>query len=107
MAEPWRRGRLLDGAAAPDVGEDVTRLLERRGAVVEQILSGALETPVDYAQDTDEWVVLLAGAASLVVEGERVEMTGGDWLFLPAGVEHRLVSAAPRSSWLAVHLSGR
>jgi cupin 2 domain-containing protein len=107
MPEHWRRGRLLDGGAAPAVGEDVTRLLERPGAVVEQILSGRLESAVDYVQESDEWVALLAGAASLVVAGEPVELTGGDWLFLPAGVEHRLVSTAPGSSWLAVHLSVR
>jgi cupin 2 domain-containing protein len=105
MPERWRRGRLQDGADAPDVGEHVTPLIERPGAVVEQILSGRLVSAVDYAQESDEWVVLLAGAASLVVDGERVELTGGDWLFLPAGVAHRLVSTAPGSSWLALHLA--
>jgi cupin 2 domain-containing protein len=79
-------------------------LLETRGVVVEQILSGALDAPVGYLQDTDEWVVLLEGRATLVVAGEDVALEAGDWLWLPAGVEHTLVETAPRSNWLAVHV---
>jgi cupin 2 domain-containing protein len=100
----WRRGQLGDGAAAPELGESVERLLERNGVVVEHILSGTLPEPVDYRQEHDEWVVLLAGRAKLVVAGEDLDLNAGDWLFLPAGVPHRLVATAPGSSWLAVHL---
>ena len=105
MAERWLRGQLGDAASAPEWGESVQRLLELPGVVVEQILSGSLEAPLDYRQDDDEWVVLLTGHAALVVGGEDVELNAGDWLFLPAGVEHRLVATAPGSSWLAVHVA--
>lgn len=100
----WRRGRLRGGADAPDDGEQVYSLLERPGVVVEQILSGTLAAPVDYRQEHDEWVVLLEGAARLVVAGAEVELNAGEWLFLPAGVEHTLVATEPGSSWLALHL---
>jgi cupin 2 domain-containing protein len=105
MAERWLRGRLRDTAAAPHAGEDVERLLDLHGVVVEHILSGTLGSRVDYRQEHDEWVVLLAGGATLVVDGEPVELNAGDWLFLPALVEHTLVTTAPGSSWLAVHVS--
>jgi len=105
MAERWLRGQLRDGATAPHSGEHVERLLELPGVVVEQILSGTLEAPVDYSQENDEWVVLLAGRASLVVDGENVELNAGDWLFLPARIEHTLVATAPGSSWLAIHVT--
>jgi cupin 2 domain-containing protein len=105
MTEQWLRGHLGDGASAPESGEHVARLLELPGVVIEQILSGSLEAPLDYRQDDDEWVALLAGRATLVVDGEDVELNAGDWLFLPAGVEHRLVATAPGSSWLAVHVA--
>ena len=85
MAERRLRGRLRDGATAPQLGEDVERLLELPGVVVEQILSGTLESRVDYRQEHDEWVLLLAGHAALV--------------------EHTLVTTAPGSSWLAVHIT--
>ena len=107
MTERWSRGRLRDGTAAPVSGEAVERLLELSGVIVEQILSGTLDAPLDFRQEHDEWVVLLDGSASLVVAGEDVELEGGDWLFLPAGVEHRVVATAPGSSWLAVHAGAR
>ena len=83
------------------------RFLDIAGVVVEQIVSGTLEAPVDYVQEDDEWVVLLAGEASLLIEGASVELRAGDRLFLPAGVPHTLVKTAPGSSWLAVHVAAR
>jgi cupin 2 domain-containing protein len=107
MTERWSRGGLRDGAAAPASGEAVERLLVLPGVVIEQILSGTLEAPLEFRQEHDEWVVLLTGGASLVVAGEDVELEAGDWLFLPAGVEHRVVATEPGSSWLAVHVGKR
>jgi cupin 2 domain-containing protein len=107
MTERWSCGSLRDGAAAPASGEAVERLLVLPGVVIEQILSGTLGAPLDFRQEHDEWVVLLAGSASLVVAGEGVELEPGDWLFLPAQVEHRVVATAPGSSWLAVHVGAR
>src|SRR5262249_18926879 len=107
VTERWCRGRLADGTSAPELGESVQRLLEREGVVVEQILSGTLAEPVDYLQAKDEWVALLTGRAKLVVAGEDLDLNAGDWLFLPAGVPHRLVATAPGSSWLAIHLGPR
>jgi cupin 2 domain-containing protein len=66
-------------------------------------LSGRLEDPVEFRQAEDEWVVLLAGEARLDVDGTRVDLAPGEWLFLPAGVPHTLVETEPGTSWLAVH----
>jgi len=99
---PWSRGRLDPPDRAPAAGETV-RALARVGAVrVEQILSGHLAAPVDYLQDADEWVVVLAGRAALDVAGERVDLTAGDWVHLPAGTPHRLLETQPGTSWLTV-----
>ena len=105
MADRWLRGRLRAGATAPAAGERDERLLDRHGVVIEQILSGTLEASADYRQEDDEWVVLLEGHATLVVDGENVELHAGEWLFLPAQVEHTLVATSPGSSWLAVHIT--
>ena len=72
--------------------------------MVEQILSGPDVAPEEYLQDQDEWITLLAGAAVLEVGEERVELGAGDWVLLPGGIPHRLVSVAPGSNWLAVHV---
>lgn len=98
------RGRLLDPSAAPATGERVETLVRVRNLAVEQILSGALEAPVDYRQEHDEWVAVLAGSAVLVVDGERMELGPGDWVLLEGGTPHRLERTDPGTSWLTVHL---
>jgi cupin 2 domain-containing protein len=98
------RGRLRNASDAPAAGERTDRVLAFGNAVVEQILSGRLERPADYRQSQDEWVVVLAGRATLEVEGTTVELTARDWLFLPSGVAHRLVETEPGTDWLAFHL---
>jgi cupin 2 domain-containing protein len=101
------RGRLAPPGEAPANGERTTDLAEGRGFRVEQILSGPLDAPQSYAQDHDEWVVLLAGRAVLEVDGERHPLVPGDWWLLPAGTPHRLLRTEAGSSWLAVRTSGR
>jgi cupin 2 domain-containing protein len=77
--------------------------VEYGGVRIEHILSGALPAPVRYRQDEDEWVVLLAGRARLRVLHVVHELAAGDWIFLPAGIEHELLDTAPGSAWLAVY----
>ncbi|MFI5053314.1 MAG: cupin domain-containing protein [Acidimicrobiia bacterium] len=98
----WVRGRLHDSSGAPTVGERVDEIARVNGTAVEQILSGRLTVPVDYVQDVDEWVVVLAGRAVLEVEGVRLDLTAGDWVLLPALTPHRLLETDPGTSWLTV-----
>ena len=99
-------GRLRPSSDAPAVGERSEQIAQLGGVVVEQILSGAIAAPVDYGQDHDEWVVLLSGGATLDVGGERLDLAAGDWVLLPARVQHRLVETVPGSTWLALHARG-
>lgn len=101
-----RRGHLPDSTLAPARGERVEEVLGLHGVVIEQILSGELETPVEYDEDHDEWVILLDGGAELDVGDERCVLGPGDWVFLPWHTAHRLVSTNPGSRWLAVSFPG-
>jgi len=101
------RGRLRDASDAPATGELAEVVHAFGGAVVEQILSGSLETPADYLQEQDEWVVVLAGGATLDVGGEAVELAAREWLFLPSGQPHRLVRTRPGTEWVAFHVHPR
>ena len=47
---------------------------------------------------------MLAGGAVLEVDGRRLKLAPGDWVFLPAGVPHTVARTAAGTSWLAVHL---
>jgi cupin 2 domain-containing protein len=100
-----RTGRLLPATSAPAAGERIEPIFARHGVVVEQILSGSSTTRHDYLQDTDEWVVVLDGAAVVEVAGERLALAAGDWAFLPAGVPHSVIETRAGTNWLAVHLS--
>lgn len=102
---PALRGRLSPAAMAPGSGERSEVLARVGGAVVEYILSGRMSSPVDYDQPHDEWVVVLDGAAVLEVDDERVVLSSGDWILLPAHVPHRLVNTEPGTRWLALHAS--
>jgi cupin 2 domain-containing protein len=98
---------LPDASAA----EVFTVLLDRPGVRIERIVSQGQVTPKDapYDQDHDEWVLLLAGAARLWVDGEgERELRPGSTAFIPARVRHRVTwtQGQPATVWLAVHLEG-
>jgi cupin 2 domain-containing protein len=99
-------GRLRRPDQAPVAGERTEELARIGGVIIEQILSGALEAPVEYDQDHDEWVVVLSGRAVLQVGADRVELSAGNWLLLPARLPHRLLETEPGTSWLALHAYG-
>jgi hypothetical protein len=101
---PPVRGRLAASSTAPDVGERTEVLAETPLVTVEHVLSGRLDDAVAYRQDHDEWVVVVEGSAELDVDGERHELTAGDWLLLPEGTPHRLLRTAPGTRWLAVRV---
>jgi cupin 2 domain-containing protein len=84
-------------------------LLKTPGFHLERIVSAGQATPKGqwYDQETREWVVLLSGAAGLLLEGEaevRV-LRPGDYLLIPAHCRHRVEWTDPeqRTVWLALH----
>jgi cupin 2 domain-containing protein len=77
---------------------------------LERIVSHGHATPEAgwYDQEQDEWVMLLAGAAGLLIEGEGERaLAPGDALLLPAHCRHRVTWTAPDQPtvWLALHLA--
>ena len=99
-------GRLVGAESAPHRGETTVPVITTDTFTVEQILSGRLDAPQEYVQDHDEWVVVVAGAAVLAVDGVDHALAPGDWWLLPAGTPHRLVHTEPGTAWLAVRARG-
>jgi len=98
-------------ADLPDAsaGEVFTELLKRPGIRIERIVSRGQSTPEDepMAQDWDEWVLLLEGAAGIRIEDSAVvELAPGDHLLIERGQKHWVTwTAKDRATvWLAVHL---
>lgn len=76
---------------------------------LERIVSNGQATPPGQwcDQSTDEWVLLLAGAARLTLEkpGRVYELEPGDFVNIPAHQRHRVEWTDPNNStvWLAIH----
>lgn len=98
--------------AAPADAEHVETLWQTAAVRVERIVSWGHATPAGewLDQDTDEWVVLLTGAARLRIDGraDLLDMTPGDWVLLRARLRHRVEWTDPAGPtvWLAVHAGG-
>lgn len=105
-----RSGNLFSGLPKSRRDEQVDTLLARPGARIERIVSTGQASPEDfwYDQPQDEWVCVIAGAATLVIEGEPHprHMKPGDWLELPAHLRHRVAwtDTSQPTIWLAVHI---
>jgi cupin 2 domain-containing protein len=89
--------------------EQITELLVNDNLRIERIVSTGQASPPGfwYDQDWAEWVLVLAGSAGVLFEGEaepRV-LHAGDYLLIPAHRRHRVAwtDAARPTVWLAVH----
>ena len=98
---PVRFGRLDD--SVPPAGETFVDLARVGSARVEHIVSSAAADPAEQVQDSDEWVLVIAGSAELEVDGRAHRMAPGDWVMLPAGTPHRVVRTDAGTQWIAVH----
>ena len=93
--------------AGPDEIFDV--LATRPGLKVERIVSHGQASPEGgwYDQPTTEWVLLLAGAAKLLFEGDPspLHLTPGDWVEIHPHRRHRVEWTHPTrpTIWLAIH----
>ncbi|MGO8915593.1 MAG: cupin [Stellaceae bacterium] len=94
----------------PERGEEeFTALVSSSDLRLERIVSTGQTTPEGQwlEQDSDEWVILLRGAAGLRFEGEvgAQLLAAGDYLHIPAHRRHRVDWTAPGEAtvWLALH----
>ncbi len=100
---------ILTPPAVPPSAETFEGLLRGENFKLERIVSTGQATPQGqwYDQDTDEWVLLLSGAARLRFDGEDelLAMQPGDYVNIPAGVRHRVEWTDPDRAavWLALH----
>ncbi|WP_206999066.1 cupin domain-containing protein [Trinickia mobilis] len=99
----------LPPAADLAAAETFDELLSRPGVRIERIVSGGQGSPPGfwYCQPGGEWVVVLAGAAGLLLEGEPKErvLRAGDFVDIPANCRHRVewTDDDMPTIWLAVH----
>jgi len=88
----------------PKNGETFTRLLEHKNIKINRIVSSSEVEPIEYIQEEDEWLVLLEGEATLLVENKKKILTKGETLFIPTKVPHTVLKTRDGTIWLTVHI---
>ena len=102
-------GNLFEHVPRPLAAEAFEELLSSPNVRIERIVSlGHASTPGKwYDQERAEWVLLLAGSASLVFEGETepLLLQPGSYVHIPAHKRHRVERTDPAlpTIWLAIH----
>ncbi len=90
--------------------EQFDSLLKQDGVHIERIVSQGHTTAAEhwYNQAWDEWILLLAGQATLRYQHhpQPFQLNVGDYLLIPAHTAHRVEWTAPDvdTIWLAIHL---
>lgn len=94
-----------------DLPQELISVLAESGkARVERIVSAGHASPEGfwYDPEQDEWVLLLAGSATLSIEKEtgieQVDLKPADHLLIPAHQRHRVeaTSQTEKTVWLAL-----
>jgi cupin 2 domain-containing protein len=116
MADPMRKGMLSVNNLFADIpgempDESCTQIVRSENIRIERIVSRGQASPPGfwYDQETDEWVLLVKGSASLrFLDGREIALTPGDHLLIPRHMRHRVERTAPEGEtvWLAVHYGG-
>ena len=95
---------LFDIEQPPSRGERFETLQRCRNVIVERIASSTEVDGEVYNQPQDEWVALLRGTAVLDLAGEPRALRAGDYVFIAAHQEHRVVECSGDALWLAIHI---
>jgi cupin 2 domain-containing protein len=85
-------------------------LFKSKNFLIERIISVGWNKVEDnwYDQETEEWVLLIKGSASIEFENNCfIEMIEGDYIFIPSHCKHKVIktSSNPPCIWLAILIS--
>jgi cupin 2 domain-containing protein len=102
-------GNILTDAVSDPAREVFTTLLAAPGVRIERIVSLGQASPPGfwYEQTYGEWVLVLAGAATIeIADAAPRRLAPGDYLWLPPRCRHRVAWTDPGRAtvWLAVHV---
>lgn len=84
--------------------ETINELLQYKNVKINRVVSNRLTDGSWYDQEEDEWLVLIRGAALLLIDNEEKILRSGDTLFIPAHELHKVISTSDDALWLTVHI---
>jgi cupin 2 domain-containing protein len=81
------------------------RLLKGSAFHMDQIISHGVCSPSEfwYDQNTEEWVLLLRGEATLQFADGELQLRPGDSLIIRPHLKHRVARTTTDAVWLAIH----
>ena len=88
----------------PKSGESLTTLLEHKNIKINRIVSSNIIESIQYLQEEDEWLVLLGGKATILIDNKKKILKKGDTLFIPAETPHEVLETKDGTVWLTVHI---
>ena len=88
----------------PQSGENFTTLLEHKNIKINRIVSASDVRPIECIQEEDEWLVLIEGKATLLIDNEEKILTKGEILFIPSKTPHKVLKTKQGTLWLTVHI---
>ncbi len=89
----------------PEKDEIFDTLLEHKNIKIIRIVSSDKLEEKEYCQAEDEWVIVLEGEATLIVNGEKIHLLKGDSIFIPAQSKHTILATKSGTLWLAIHIN--
>ena len=88
----------------PPTGEVFTTLLEHKNIRINRIVSSDTLDEKLYKQKEDEWLILLEGETTLLLDKKEITLIKGDTFFIPSKTPHRVLSTKSGTLWLTVHI---
>ncbi len=95
---------IFDLADLPVAGEVEETLLHYRNVKIKRIISSDRLEVNSFVQKEAEWVALMAGSATIEMQGICYNLTKGDTLFIPPLTHHTITSVEDGTIWLTVHI---
>ena len=88
----------------PKSGETLTTLLSHKNIKINHIISSDKLEGIEYQQEEDEWLVLLEGEATLLIDNQERHLKKGETFFIPAQTPHKVLKTRNGTVWLTVHI---
>ncbi|WP_281951542.1 cupin domain-containing protein [Nitrosophilus kaiyonis] len=87
----------------PIIDENFDTLFENKNIKIQRIVSSNIDTPKEFLQKENEWVILLKGEAEIEMNNKKYNIKKGEYIFIPSNTPHKLLKTKEGTLWLAIH----
>jgi len=88
----------------PEKNEKFDLLLEHESLSIVRIVSSDNFESKKYVQNEDEWILVIEGEATLLLNKKEHVLKKGDSLLIPAKAPHQVTKMTKGTVWLVIHI---